>query len=263
MPAARYETVTDAGPGVPWLAMVHGVSQDRRLFSRQVEAFKADYRLLLIDLPGHGLSSDLPGPYGVEEYASSIQSTLKAAGVERSHFLGTHLGATAGLLLACRQPGTFASLVLEAPLYPGRPLRAVSGMLADVAATARDVGMEAAREKWWRDGPWFAVMRERPEACRAAEQRAMIDDFGGRPWLDAGLTSRAISPIDDLLPRLEAPVLILNGEHDIADFVDVAIELHSRLPNCQRAVIEDGGGFPLWEFPDRVNGEIRRFLDAT
>ncbi len=34
--AARYETVSDAGPDGPWLTLVHGMSQDRRVFSAQV-----------------------------------------------------------------------------------------------------------------------------------------------------------------------------------------------------------------------------------
>jgi pimeloyl-ACP methyl ester carboxylesterase len=260
---ARYETVTSAGRNAPWITMVHGVSQDRRVFSSQVEAFRSSFRLLLIDLPGHGRSSDLPGPYGLEEYAASIRAALRESAVERSHFWGTHLGAGAGLLLACRDPETFRSLVLEGPVFPGRPLPAVSEMLAEVARTARETGIEAAREKWWNEGGWFAVMRARPEACRAEEQRAMIDEFQGRPWLDAGLFGRPIEPIDGLLAKLDLPVLIMNGEHDLADFVEAAERLAAALPNCRRRVIEDAGGFPLWEFPGRVNAEVRRFLDSA
>ncbi len=57
--AARFEKVTRAAPDAPWITMVHGVSQNRRVFSAQVAAFGEDYRLLLIDLPGHGLSAEI------------------------------------------------------------------------------------------------------------------------------------------------------------------------------------------------------------
>ncbi|MCZ6629044.1 MAG: hypothetical protein O7E56_12545, partial [SAR324 cluster bacterium] len=82
--AAGFETVTDAGPARPWLTLVHGMSQHRRVFSAQVAAFRESYRLLLVDLPGHGLSSSLPGPYGLEEYARSVRAALAEAGVERT-----------------------------------------------------------------------------------------------------------------------------------------------------------------------------------
>jgi len=42
--------------------MVHGMSQDRRVFGAQADAFRTDYRIQLIDLPGHGLSEDMAGP---------------------------------------------------------------------------------------------------------------------------------------------------------------------------------------------------------
>ena len=59
--AARFETLEDGPAKAAWLVMVHGMSQDRRVFASQVAAFRTDYRIVLIDLPGHGLSSGLPG----------------------------------------------------------------------------------------------------------------------------------------------------------------------------------------------------------
>ena len=261
-PPARHETIATASPDAPWIVMVHGVSQDHRVFNRQVEAFQADYRLLLIDLPGHGLSSDMPGPYGLREFASSLDAVLLEQGIEKAHFWGTHLGAGAGLLLACEKPEIFTSLILDGPVFPGRPLPAVNTMLARLLKIARTDGIDAAREAWWHEGDWFAVMRAHPIRCRAAEQRAIINDFTGGPWLDAGLASRPIAPIDDALAGLRMPVLIMNGEHDVADFVTAAAALEMILPNCRRVEIKDAGGFPLWEFPERVNAIARAFLDG-
>jgi 3-oxoadipate enol-lactonase len=260
--AARYEVVTDAGPDYPWLTLVHGMSQSRHVFSAQVAAFRASFRLLLVDLPGHGLSSSLPGPYGLEEFTASVHAAMGAAGVERTHFWGTHTGAGVGLLLASREPARFASLVLEGPVLPGRPPPSVAEMLAQVGELAREQGMDAARRHWWERPDWFAVMRERPEACRAAEHLAMIAEFQGGPWLDTQ-TPAPIAPIDDRLAQLHLPVLIVNGEHDVTDFLQVAGEVAELVPNAQRTVIPDGGGFPLWEYPDRVNAEVRRFLDLN
>ena len=257
--AARYETVTDAASTAPWLTLVHGMAQDRRVFSAQVEAFRGSHRLLLVDLPGHGLSSALPGPYGLEEYAAGVGAALAAAGVEHTSYWGTHTGAGVGLLLACREPERFASLVLEGPVIPGRLPPAVGEMLAQVGEIARGQGMDAARRYWWDESGWFAVMRDHPEAFRAEEQQAMTAEFQGGPWLDTRAPA-PVAPIADRLAQLQLPVLILNGEHDMSDFLQVAEELIHLLPQARRAVIPEGGGFPLWEFPDRVNAEVRRFL---
>lgn len=260
---ARYVLVETAGPEAPWIAMVHGVSQSHKVFERQLNAFKSDYRLTLIDLPGHGLSSRLPGPYGLEEYSHAIGAALEDAEIDRAIYWGTHLGAGTGLLLAARRPSLFRSLILEGPVFPGRPMPAVNDVLAEINLTAQQDGMPAAREKWWHDGPWFDVMRSRPQDCRAAAHRALIDEFEGQPWLDAGLASRPLAPIDKDLKSLQIPVLIYNGEHDVGGFLQAAAELHDVLPNSQRVTIKDAGGFPLWEYPERVNRAVSRFLASS
>ncbi|MBC8240859.1 MAG: hypothetical protein H8E30_10340, partial [Alphaproteobacteria bacterium] len=58
--AAKFKCIHEPGAKSAWLVMVHGMSQDHRVFSAQVEAFKDRHPILLIDLPGHGLSAGIP-----------------------------------------------------------------------------------------------------------------------------------------------------------------------------------------------------------
>ena len=187
---------------------------------------------------------------------------MAEAGVEGAHYWGTHLGAASGLLLACRKLDLFHSLLLEGPVFPGRAMPSVSAMLDRVARAARNEGLDAARAIWWAQGGWFAIMRDRPDECRAAEHRVIVDDFQGGPWLDPGLMA-PIAPMDDALADMAVPVLIVNGEHDMPGFLDAAGALAAILPNCRRTSIQDGGGFSFWEFSGRVNETVRRFLGAA
>lgn len=257
---AKYQTRTAASADAPWLVMVHGASQNHTVFDRQAEVFGADFRLLLIDLPGHGLSADLPGPYGAMEYAASIAGAMDRAGVERCHYWGTHTGAVTGLLLACRDAARFRSLVLEGPFNAGRPLPSVQSLPPKVAAVAQSESVAAARDLWWQEGRWFDVIRSRPEACRAAAKRRMIDDFDGAPWLYKGPAPAEVPDISGDFAELRVPALIINGEHDLPDFLDAGEALANTLPDCRRVLTPDAGGFPLWEFPDRVNPVVAEFL---
>jgi pimeloyl-ACP methyl ester carboxylesterase len=254
--AAHAEIIGDAGPSAPWLAMVHGMAQDRRVFDAQVNAFRDRFRIVLIDLPGHGLSADLPGPYGQGEMAHAVGAVLDSLGAAGLHYWGTHTGATLGLLLATRNPKQFSSLILEGPVLPGRPLDVVVEALERAGNLASANGVEAARERWFEEG-WFDVMRRCPDECRAAEQRAILADFPGRPWRHPGA---AVEPIEDALKTLETLVLLYNGEHDLPGFIAVADQLETLLPHVQRVRIPDAGGFPAWEFPDAVNTIAADFL---
>lgn len=251
-----------APPRAPWLVMVHGMSQDRRLFSAQVEEFKHDFRLLLIDLPGHGQAAHQPGPYGMAEFARYIEAALLQTTVEAVNFWGTHSGAGAGLLLAAKSPQRFRSLILESPVFPGRPLPAVVAVLERVRKVMKEEGIEQARKIWFDESEWFDVMRSHPDRCRARAHWEMVSRFAGQPWIDQGLAA-PVAPVVNELAALRTPTLIVNGQHDLADFLEVARDLEALLANCRRVRIPDGGGFPLWEYPERTNLEVRRFLESV
>ena len=259
--ATGYETVLKAGDTAPWLAMVHGMSGDHRVFSAQVAAFKARYRILLVDLPGHGLASDVPGPFGQIELAAHVAGALADAGAEPCHYWATHTGTALGLLLATERAGRFRSMILEGAVLPGHAMPSVDRELKRARDTARTAGVAAALKQWFDEAAWFDVMRAHPEDCRAAAHWAIVASFTGAPWLDTGAAA-PVAPIDGRLASLEVPVLLYNGEHDLADFVDVADRLEALLPRVRRATIAGAGGFPAWEFPARVNRLAEDFLSS-
>lgn len=256
-----FETISEAGAAAPWLTLVHGASQHSGLFSAQVAAFRSRYQLLLIDLPGHGGSAGMPGPYGFGEHAEAVLRAIDRAGAGRTHYWGTHTGAGAGLLLAVRMPQRFLSLVLDGAVLPGTEIPSVTAAIARARATALASGLAAARDEWFETAPWFDVIRAHPEACRAAEHRALIDGFGGGPWLSS-IPPAPVTPVNDALASLGVPILLVNGEHDVPDFIAMADVLAQRLPKVRRVVVPGGGGFPLWEFPEEVNAVVADFLAA-
>lgn len=243
----------------PWITLVHAASHDQRFFSSQVAAFQKDFRLLLIDLPGHGRSSTHPGPYGLEEYADSVLAAMDANAVQKSHYLGTHTGAAVGLMLATRHPERFQSLALESTPVPGVDIPSVNIAVGRARDTARSDGVEAARSEWFRREPWFEIIRQNPERCRAEAHWEMIAEFSGAPWLD-NAPPRSVASLLDQLPSVDCPVLMINGEYDVEDFTRAADEMERRLPRVTRVRIPDAGGFPMWERPELTNEYIRRHL---
>ena len=255
-----YETIVSAGDEREWLVMVHGASQHRGVFSAQVDAFAHRYRLLLIDLPGHGGSATIPGPYGLVGYAEGVSAVLDHVGVRKMHFWGTHTGAGVGLLLATGAQGArVKSLILDGAVLSGVDLPSVISNASRAKATARAKGIEAARREWFDTAEWFDVMRREPEQCRADEHWQMISEFVGGPWLDTAVPATAPS-IEALLPQVDAPVLLINGEHDLADFQMIAKRIANALPNAEQFSVPGGGGFPLWEYPREVNAYVAGFL---
>ncbi len=244
----------------PWIVMVHGFTHNCNYFSAQVPDFQRNFRLLLIDLRGHGKSASVAGPFGVEEYADDILAVLDKAGIEKAHYWGTHTGSAIGLVLALRQPERFASLLLEGTFLPGFPMPRVGELIDRARSIAQSQGVEAARNDWFGYADWFKYIRDHPQVCRAAEHKALVFEFTGIPWL-SDLTPRQVTPVSEYLASIHQPTLVYNGRYDLEDFKRAALYLESGLPNVQREEISETGGFPGWESPQAVNLLVHDFLD--
>ncbi|MGI9521060.1 MAG: alpha/beta fold hydrolase [Hyphomicrobiaceae bacterium] len=243
----------------PWLVMVHGMSQDHRIFDEQVKAFSGRFRILLIDLPCHGLATDIDGPYGHVEYARHVHTEIRKHISTSVHYWGTHTGTAAALLIASAEPVIFKSLVLEGPVMPGQNVPAVVSETERAREIARSKGAPAAVEAWWSKACWFDYMKKSPKDCRANQHQTIIADFRAGPWIDR----KAPAPVKDIsgnLEQLSIPTLIYNGTYDHLDFLEQAERLVRILPQAQRWLAPNAGGFPAWERPDSVNERVGRFF---
>lgn len=255
----HYEVIDQHHRDDPWIVMVHGFSHHSGYFSSQVREFQEDYRILLTDLRGHGRSSNMEGPFGVEEYADDVLEVIKEVGIQKAHFWGTHTGSAIGLVLALRDPVRFSSLILEGTFLPGFPMPRVGELLGRAKKIAKSSSVASAVEDWLAHADWFDYMNTHPLECRVEELRTITRTFGGAPWLSE-LTARAVTPAADRLGEITQPVFVYNGRNDIPDFLAAAEELKNKLLIVQSAVIEHGGGFPGWEDPIEVNNLVRQFL---
>lgn len=257
-----YEKITKAGTAAPWITMVHAMTQDRRVFSGQIEAFQNDFQILLIDLPGHGLATRVPGPYGHLEMTEHVSRVLDQTQIGASHFWATHTGTAIGLILAVRKPERLNSLILEGAVISGFPMPYVGNTLAMASDKARSEGILPAIRDIFYQAEWYDIMRSHPDECRAQDHWDILKDFAGAPWTDTH-PPQPIVVSDEELAAIKTPTLIYNGEHDLQDFISVAKHLENTLPAIERATIAKAGGFPAWEYPIPVNEVVRGFIQRN
>jgi pimeloyl-ACP methyl ester carboxylesterase len=248
-----------AGTG-PWLTLLHGLTQHGGYWSAQVEALAAHYRLLTIDLRGHGRSDAPAEGFSQLDHAEDVLAVLDALDIRATHLWGTHTGAAVGLQLAADQPERIASLALEGAVIPGRATPSVEWHTARARELAASAGVDAARGWWCAEAEWFTVMRREPEARRWLEQQALVASFSGAPWL----TREPPRAVPDLTPRLgelRQQALLINGAEDLPDFLETAALLERALPHARRYLIPGAGAFPAWEAPRAVNPVVRHWLE--
>jgi 3-oxoadipate enol-lactonase len=95
------------------VAFSHSLAADLGLWAEQVPALlAAGYRVLRIDLRGHGGSRGAAGPYTIDDLADDMIAVADAVGIERFHFVGLSIGGAIGQSLALRHRQRLRSLML-------------------------------------------------------------------------------------------------------------------------------------------------------
>lgn len=195
------------------LVLVHGAVISGRYMVPTGARLAERHRVFIPDLPGFGESEDPPHPLDVPGLASALRDWLVAAGIERAHFVGNSLGAQVIVDHAVRCPGSVASLVLVGPTV-------------DRAARTRV-------QQLWRLA--HDALLERPSLIPLH-----LRDIVRAGWrfatsaLDIALDDR----IEDKLPNVAAPVLIVCGDRDPLAPEEWCRWLATQSPNAHLEVLQ-------------------------
>jgi pimeloyl-ACP methyl ester carboxylesterase len=129
---------TSKGSG-PAVIFVHGWTCDESSWDGQVPAISQRYRVITLDLPGHG-KSDLPkdGKFSMELFARAVEAVRSEAKVERAVLVGHSMGTPVIRVYATMYPQRVAGLVLVdglvqlagAPAIQRPPMVGTAGMQA-------------------------------------------------------------------------------------------------------------------------------------
>ncbi len=102
------------GAGRLPVALVHGFAGDLLTWQFTLPHLSANRRVLALDLPGHGGSTQDVGDGSLEGLAGWLGRALDALEVERAHLVGHSMGGALAVLLALAAPERAASLSLLA-----------------------------------------------------------------------------------------------------------------------------------------------------
>jgi pimeloyl-ACP methyl ester carboxylesterase len=211
-------------PDAPPLLALHGWLDNAASFAALAPLLAKDFRVIALDMPGHGRSAHLPPGvtrYHVTDYVDHVLNAADALRLQRLRLLGHSLGAGVASLAAAAAPARIEKLALIEGLGP----------LADDGSQtlARWREAEAQRSVSRRAPRVFAKMDEalaarvavgdlNAEEARALVERGLRQVEGGYAWSsDARLRLPTPLRIDEpqlrrLLAGIEVPALLLLAE---------------------------------------------------
>ena len=238
--------------GPPWttpqpVVMVHGNSESSRAWTCWVPHLAGKYRVVRLDLPGFGASSEPPG-YGwsAAELAADIGRFLDALAIKRCHLIAAKYGGSACMQFASEQPDRLLSLCLF-----GSPIRGNGTTNADLIR-AKGVRQWAAQ-----------TMRARLGSSASPEQIAWWTDLMGGTNQRAALGASAARigmELDERLSRITAPTLIVTTQESGLQSVEAVERYARRFPNA-RVIVLPGDSFHIAAVaPDLCAQHALRFM---
>lgn len=243
-----YEVVGDGPP----VLLMQGLGYPRWGWEPVVVPLSQRFTVVYYDNRGIG-ESDVPaGPYTTRQLAEDGVAVLDAAGIERTHVIGTSLGGMAAQELAAAFPERVDRLVL-ACTSPGdgavpMPERTVA-LMAEAATLAPEVALRR-----------FVANALAPDA-----DAALVEEIYGRRlasppnpqgWQAQAAAGAAFAGVEGIV----APTLIVHGSEDAVIDVGNAHLLAERIRDARVETLDGRGHLFFWEDPQRFVRLVTEFL---
>lgn len=254
--------IEDTGGSAPAVLFLHGNSSAKEIFAAQLSSpLRERYRLLALDLPGHGDSADALDPqrtYTIPGYASAAREVLASLGIARYFVVGWSLGGHIAIELAAAAPQPLGLVITGTPPL-AKSLESVNEAFLPtphMQLTGKPEFTDDEALSYARATTTPEVSREdfRYRAARRTDGRARARMFAG---FAEGLGVDQRRTVEEV----PMPLAIINGEND--PFVNPDYFSRLRYANLWRGKVErlaGTGHAPFFEQPAAYNTLLQAFL---
>jgi 3-oxoadipate enol-lactonase len=236
--------------------LLHPVGLDLTFFEPVATRLARDYRVLRVDLRGHGGSVGLSPARSIEDYVADLHRLLAALDFAPCTVVGLSFGGMLGQVLAVEHPQDVEALVPCA--CPSTFTPEGREVVRERAVQAERGGMDAVLEATL--ARWFTPEFRAAGGDQPARRRLLADDVAH--W---AATWRAIGGLDiaPRLPEIRVPSLCIAGEVDTAAPPAIVAAIAERIPGARYRVMPGAPHMLFIEQPAEFAGLVRDFLETS
>jgi (E)-2-((N-methylformamido)methylene)succinate hydrolase len=244
----------DAGDG-PAVMLIHGVGADASSWDPIAASLADDFRVLRLDLRGHGRSGHIDGDLTLDDFVRDVMDALDDAGVAKAHIVGFSLGGMIAQALALQHAERVDRLVL---------LSAVAGRTEqerervrqrlEILRTEGIAAITGAAQERWFTPEFIARHPELVEARMAQLQQ------NHAPSYRAAYTVFSLSDLGERLHGIRHRTLVATGEHDQGSNTRMARFMHEQIKGSALHILPRLRHSVLVEAPDNVTALLRGFF---
>ncbi|TDH58837.1 alpha/beta fold hydrolase [Dankookia rubra] len=239
-------------PQAPAVLLLHSLGTSLHMWDPQAAALATHYRVIRMDMRGHGLTEATPGPYTMAMLAQDALGLLDSLGIAEAHVGGVSIGGHIALQMAARAPGRVISLMpcdtaLEfggAANWQDRMDLVAKGGIAAVA--------DATMGRW--------VLDHSLASSKGLKRMLLGTDPAG--WLGCAAALRDTSAAG-IAGKVACPTTILVGDRDQSTPLSAAEAIRDAIPGSALVLIPEAAHIPNFEQDHAVTRAVLHHMDRV
>ncbi len=261
------------------LIMVHGWSACKESFLPIINQLKSKFRLISLDLPGHGKSQELKS-HSLESHIKLINDFAENLGIGKFSLFGTSFGGTIALNYTLENKGMVEKLIVQAPffhrgqllnnkiapkIYTEPVLYPVMKALSKIKPFRKKFFDRHRKERIKNKLPYILKNMD-PESKKESEKainkviEVYMNSTSSRALVESGLSCLNYRP--KKIGSIKNKTLILWGSEDDMLETKWGFALNKILPNSELHIIKGASHFLIIEKPYAAAKKIREFLSS-
>ncbi len=256
----------DHGEGEP-IVLVHGWLCSSKFWQRNVPELAQAFRVVTVDLRGHGNSSKSLTGHTIRQYAADVRAVIEHLGLQEAVLIGWSLGGPVAVSYY-EQYGADARVkalgIVDATLFPfspaawnSHPLRnynydAMNAVFADYCANPRKFAI----------GFTTRMFRQKPSDTDM--DWVVTEMMKTPPWIAVAVYSDFVmSDYARALPTIKVPVIVFAADSGVfCKGIAMGKAFAGQVPHGTFIPFEDAGHILFYEQPQKFNAALSDFVYA-
>jgi pimeloyl-ACP methyl ester carboxylesterase len=230
----------------PTLVLIHGAGRDHLFWPPEIRRLP-DYRVITLDLPGHGKKGG-PGCQSIQDYAQCVANLMDVSGLSRSVFVGHAMGGAIALALAHDYPDRVAGIGL---ISTGACLPIPSSIMENAANQSTCLLAIKSLQEMWSGSQTSSNLNDINFKRLSETRQSLI-------WGDLLACDRF--NMLGCLGDIRSPTLVVCGTEDKLTPMRFSETLSCQIPGAALQTVERAGHLLILEQPTRLAKLIGIFL---
>jgi len=241
----------EEGKGENTIMFVHGLGENKESWRYQMEHFSKKARTIALDLRGHGESGDRS--ISLDIFVEDLRALMDRLGAREVILCGLSMGGAISMAFYSKYPERVKAMVLA---------DTTSGFSREIAERMLSQRMEYIEKRDMEElGRFIAsgALSENADESLGEEVRKMFASNRAGPYKEATKVA-ILSNLEEVLPKIKVPVLVMVGEKDRTTPVELAKHLNEGIRGSELMVIPGAAHLSKLEKPELFNIYMEEFL---